>query len=146
MNIFQAHVEHLELVVALFDAYRQFYKQASDLDGARSLLRERIERGESVIFLAMQGEKAVGFVQLYPMFSSDAMKRLWILNDLFVAPEARRSGAAKLLMERARQWAVETKAKGLVLETAVTNVAAQRLYESLGWKRDDLFYHYYLDV
>lgn len=146
VDLIRADESHIRQLVPLFDAYRQFYKQPSDLAGAREFLRERLKRNESVIFLAMQGENAVGFVQLYPSFSSDAMQRLWILNDLFVAPEARRSGAAKLLMERARQWAVETKAKGLVLETAVDNVAAQRLYEKLGWKRDDLFYHYYLDV
>ena len=107
---------------------------------------ERLKGDESVIFLALAGEKAVGFVQLYPCFSSTAMKRMWILNDLFVTPEARRGGAAKALMERARQWAVETKADGLWLETAVDNHPAQRLYESLGWKRDNDYYRYLMPL
>ncbi|HYL94873.1 MAG TPA: GNAT family N-acetyltransferase, partial [Terriglobales bacterium] len=109
-------------------------------------ISERLQRDESVIFLALHGDKAVGFVQLYPCFSSTAMKRMWILNDLFVAPEARRSGAAKALMERARQWAVETKSDGLWLETAVDNHPAQRLYESLGWKRDNDYYRYLMPL
>jgi ribosomal protein S18 acetylase RimI-like enzyme len=74
------------------------------------------------------------------------MKRMWILNDLFVSPEARRGGAAKALMERAREWAVETKADSLWLETAVDNHPAQRLYESLEWKRDNHYLRYLMPL
>jgi ribosomal protein S18 acetylase RimI-like enzyme len=146
VRIVRADTSRLELVVPLFHAYRQFYKQASDLVAARGFLRERLEREESVIFLAFDDETAVGFIQLYGSFDSVAMQRLWILNDLFVVPAARKQGVAKLLMDRARQLAVETKAKGLILETAVDNLPAQKLYEKLGWKRDQEFYRYYLNV
>jgi len=146
IRMVRAAAKDAERVVPLFDAYRQFYKQKSDLAAARAFISERLQRDESVIFLALHGDKAVGFVQLYPCFSSTAMKRMWILNDLFVAPEARRSGAAKALMERARQWAVETKSDGLWLETAVDNHPAQRLYESLGWKRDNDYYRYLMPL
>jgi ribosomal protein S18 acetylase RimI-like enzyme len=146
VRIVRATAKDAERVAPLFDAYRQFYKQKSDLTAARVFIGERLKRDESVIFLALAGEKPVGFVQLYPCFSSTAMKRMWILNDLFVAPDARRHGAAKALMERARQWAVETKADGLWLETAVDNHPGQRLYESLGWKRDNDFYRYLMPL
>lgn len=146
LRIVRAAAKDAERVAPLFDSYRQFYKHKSDLKGARAFLSERLKGDESVIFLALAGEKAVGFVQLYPCFSSTAMKRMWILNDLFVTPEARRGGAAKALMERARQWAVETKADGLWLETAVDNHPAQRLYESLGWKRDNDYYRYLMPL
>ena len=72
------------------------------------------------------------------------MKRLWILNDLYVVAEARRHGVAKALMERARQLALETSAESLALETAVDNHNAQRLYEQLGWLRDQEFFRYAL--
>lgn len=146
VRIVHANAADVERIAPLFDAYRQFYKQKPDLAGARAFIGERLQREESVIFLALAGEKAVGFVQLYPCFSSTAMKRMWILNDLFVTPEARRQNAAKALMERARQWAVETKADGLWLETAVDNHPAQRLYESLGWKRDNDYYRYLMPL
>lgn len=146
LRIVRATAKDAERVAPLFDAYRQFYKQKSDLAAARAFIAERLQRDESVIFLALNGEDAVGFVQLYPCFSSTAMKRMWILNDLFVTPDARRSGAAKALMERARQWAIETKADGLWLETAVDNHPAQRLYESLGWKRDNDYYRYLMPL
>ena len=146
MELRPARPEDLPLLVPLFDAYRQFYKQKPDLAAARRFIAERLQREESVIFLALTNEEIVGFVQLYPCFSSTAMKRMWILNDLFVTPEARRQNAAKALMERARQWAVETKADGLWLETAVDNHPAQRLYESLGWKRDNDYYRYLMPL
>ena len=144
--IIQAGPACLKQLTPLFDAYRQFYKQRSDMAGARKFLRKRLERKESVVFLAMDGKEAVGFVQLYPSFDSVTMRSVWILYDLFVAPAARKRGVARLLMERVRQFAVETKAKRLVLETAVDNYPAQKLYKKLGWKRDTAFHRYYLDV
>ena len=99
-----------------------------------------------MLFLALDGESGIGFTQLYKSFSSVSMGRLWVLNDLFVAPEARRRGVAVVLMEHAREFAAATGALGLELATATDNLTAQRLYEKLGWKRDDDFYHYALDL
>ena len=137
----------LDAVAPLFDGYRQFYGQRSDPAAARTFLAERLARDESVIFLAVAEDgEALGFTQLYASFSSVSLRRLWILNDLFVDPRVRRGGVGRRLLERAREWAVETDTKGLTLATAVTNRAAQSLYESCGWRRDDEFQHYYLLV
>ena len=133
-------------VVPLFDAYRQFYEQPPDLEGARNFLKERLGKGESVIFLAWKGDRCVGFVQLYPSFSSSSMKRTFILNDLFVLPPARGHGVEKALLEHCKRLATETGAKELTLETMKNNLSAQRLYEGCGWKRDDVFYKYYLST
>jgi GNAT superfamily N-acetyltransferase len=146
MKLVRVGLEELEQVVPLFDAYRQFYGQPSDLVAARAFLRARIAREESVIFLARDEDgRARGFVQLYPTFSSVALASRWILNDLYVGPEARRSGVGTALLERAREHALETGAKGLTLATAEDNLTAQALYESLGWKRDG-FFHYVRSV
>lgn len=148
MLIKRATLSDLDDAAPLFDAYRQFYGQRSDVVAARAFLDERLRRGESVIFLAVGDDhgEALGFTQLYPSFSSVSLKGLWILNDLFVGPGVRRGGVGRRLLDRARQWAVETEAKGLVLATAVTNSTAQALYESCGWRRDDEFQHYHLFV
>lgn len=151
VEIIRASIDDLDMIVPLFDGYRQFYKQASDLEGARRFLQAHFERQTSVIFLALrtneQGQReACGFTQLYPSFSSVSMKRLWILNDLFVAPSARRTGTGTALLERARQFAIETGAKGLSLTTAVDNYTAQAVYEAAGWRRDQEFYAYHLLV
>jgi GNAT superfamily N-acetyltransferase len=144
MELRRATLADLPALVPLFDAYRQFYGQPSDPGLAERFLGERLAGHESVIFLAEQGDALLGFVQLYPSFWSVAAVRSWILNDLFVSPAHRKGGAGKALMERAREHARETGAGGLSLATQRTNVTAQRLYESLGWVRDEEFFHYEL--
>jgi GNAT superfamily N-acetyltransferase len=139
----RAELDDLDALVPLFEGYRRFYRQTSDPVGARAFLADRLKRGESVIFLAVVDGAIVGFTQLYPLFSSVSLKRLWLLNDLFVAPDSRTSGAGRALLERAERWARETGAKGLTLSTEVTNRAAQRLYEACGWTKDDEFVHYH---
>jgi ribosomal protein S18 acetylase RimI-like enzyme len=130
----------------LFDAYRQFYRKPPDIEAARRFLFARLSKSESVLFLARQEDRAVGFVHLYPVFSSVNLTRQWILNDLYVLPEARKTGVARALLEHARQLAEGTRANCLTLETASDNLAAQGLYESLGWQRDEEFLRYYLPL
>jgi ribosomal protein S18 acetylase RimI-like enzyme len=144
MDVRRATPSDLPRLVPLFDAYRQFYRQPSDPARAERFLRERLAGGESVIFLALDEDAAAGFVQLYPCFWSVALCRSWILNDLYVMPRQRGTGVGRLLMERARAHAIETGAGGMSLATERTNATAQRLYESLGWRRDEEFLHYEL--
>ncbi|MDN7242931.1 GNAT family N-acetyltransferase [Planococcus sp. N028] len=144
MRVVQATVKDLEGVAELFDLYRVFYEQEKDMDAARNYIEQRLENEDSVIFAVKDGDKYLGFTQLYPMFSSVSMKRMWILNDLYVAEEARKRGVGEMLMEKAKEFAIETGAKSLVLSTAVNNYSAQRLYEKLGYKRDTVFYSYEL--
>lgn len=146
IQIVQASIDDLEEIVQIFDQYRVFYNQASDLDGARQFLFDKFEHQESVIFAARNTEtnEFVGFTQLYPSFSSVSMKRVWILNDLFVNEQYRKMGIATKLMNRAKEFAILTKAKGIQLETSIQNEKAQRLYESFGYKRNDAAYHYFL--
>jgi len=148
VRVIQATQEHLEALTALFDGYRRFYGEAPDLDGARDFLAERLERGESVLLLAQLDQDGqalpAGLAQLYPSFSSTSLRRLWILNDLYVAPEARKNGVGRALLRAAREHAERTQAKGLELMTARDNYAAQALYESMGWERDELFLPYTL--
>lgn len=146
MKIVRATEEHLDLLSPLFDAYRQFYRQAPDPEGVRTFLADRIVNDESVIFLAIAGESGAGFTQLYPSFSSVGMKKLWVLNDLYVDPEYRNMGIATSLIDKARELGQETNAGSLMLETEVTNVGAQRLYEKTGWKRSTDYFVYYLSL
>jgi len=142
----KATVADLDSLVPLFDAYRQFYKQETDQEGARKFLTERLEGEESVVFLAFYGERPAGFTQLYPIFSSVGMRRSWLLNDLYVDVVARKKGVGERLLEEAKTWARATGASWMMLETAVDNHPAQALYEKNGWERvkDELFYRVYL--
>ncbi len=143
-----AGLDDLDALATLFDAYRVFYRQPSDPTVARAFLRERLQRGESVILLSRDTHNgaALGFTQLYPSFSSVSAGRIWILNDLFVAATARRRGVARALMASARAFAVGTGALRLVLETAEDNHHARALYESLGYVREGGTRHYSLEL
>ena len=145
LTVRRADASDLDALTPLFDGYRVFYRQPSNLDASRAFLEERLQQDDSVIFLADRGG-AAGFAQLFPSFSSPSLKRLWLLNDLFVKSGARRGGVAKALLERARQHAAETQAKGLLLRTAANNKDAQSVYEAAGWRRDEVFYTYLLDL
>ncbi|OGX68531.1 MAG: GNAT family N-acetyltransferase [Paenibacillus sp. RIFOXYA1_FULL_44_5] len=142
----QATVDELDVIAELFDQYRVFYKEQSDFQGAKDFIHERFVHHESIIFLAYaaDGGQAIGFAQLYPSFSSTNMARLWILNDLYVTPEARGLGTGRGLLQAAKEYAQKTKACGLTLATAVDNFNAQKLYESSGYVKDDEFYFYNL--
>jgi GNAT superfamily N-acetyltransferase len=142
MKIIQANETHLEAVAALFDGYRIFYKQESDIEGATTFIKERIQLQESIIFLAFDNEKAVGFTQLFPIFSSVSMERSYLLNDLYVLPECRGKQIGAGLLRHAQAFTKEKGHKGLALETAIDN-PAQRLYERLGWEKDDGAFHYF---
>ena len=141
ITIRKAVLQDLEELTILFDAYRIFYKQHSDKEAAREFLKERLLRNESVIYVAYNENNAIGFTQLYPIFSSVSLKNAWLLNDLYVLPSARRSGVAEALLNVARKHGTDTGAKWLLLETAADNLPAQSLYEKNGWvKAEDIFY------
>lgn len=136
----------LKFVVPLFDQYRQFYGRESDLEVAGNFLQQRIENEESVVFLAHTGDKAHGFTQLYPGFSSVAAYAVWTLNDLYVTESSRKQGVAGALMEAAENFARESGAKRIVLETYHKNFTAKKLYESRQWLQDLHAHHYQLEL
>jgi GNAT superfamily N-acetyltransferase len=150
VNIIRAGILDVARIAPLFDAYRGFYGQSSNVVSAQAFLRDRLINDESVIFLALVGldtasAAPAGFTQLYPVFSSIRMGRKWILNDLFVASEFRRLGVGRRLMERSIAFARETRARGLELSTGIENTNAQQLYEALQFKRDTQFHRYELN-
>ena len=137
IQISKANFENLEQLTQLFDEYRQFYGKSSDLVAAKEFLKERIENEDSEIFAAKTNEdQLVGFVQLYPLFSSTRMKRMWLLNDLYVRSTYRGKGISVKLIDRAKELAIETNACGLSLETEKTNTIGNNLYPKTGFRLD----------
>jgi GNAT superfamily N-acetyltransferase len=137
----------LDSLVVLVDGYRQFYRQSSDPEGARRFLVQRFDRQDAHLLMAeSDAGAAIGFVQLFPVPSTTALGPRWILNDLFVVPEARRSGTGSALLQAARDLAAEHDVPQLMLRTQIDNVAAQSRYQALGWQRDDAFHTYLLSV
>lgn len=137
----------VDMLAGLFNDYRVFYSQSPDIPAAAAYLQERISKNESTVFMAIVAGETVGFVQLYPIYSSLGMQRAWLLNDLFVAEKCRRQGIAKSLLAAAKDFALETNARYLLLQTAYNNFNAQALYEGTGWiKQTDFFYELPLSI
>ncbi|WP_205964520.1 GNAT family N-acetyltransferase [Paraglaciecola marina] len=137
IEIVQATLQDIEKLSVLFDNYRVFYKQTSDIKLAKAFLIDRISNQESVIFVAKGKSTQLGFTQLYPSFSSVSANRTWILNDLYVLPEYQNLRIGSKLLNHAQQHAKQTLAKGIFLQTAKTNAGAQKLYKSKGYCKQD---------
>lgn len=138
MNFRKATIKDLEAIAQLFDAYRVFYSKKSDIEGAKRFLLDRFQQKDSEIFIAENEEKSiVGFTQLYPLFSSTRMQKLWLLNDLFVQPTSRAKGVGIGLIEKAKTLVIETKACGMFLETEKSNKVGNNLYPKVGFSYNE---------
>jgi len=144
-GIRRAVAADLEVAARLFTGYLRFYGKQTPEAEARAFIAERLAKQDSVFLLAEVEVGAIGFTQLYPAFASLSLAPSWILNDLYVDPSARGHGAGEALMQAARDLALGNGAAELMLQTARDNSVAQRLYERLGWKRDDEFLVFTLD-
>lgn len=143
LHIRMATLADAESIAPLFDAYRQFYEQPADLEMATAFIRERLQKNESIIFLAVtESHRTVGFCQMYPSFCSVEARPIYALYDLFIQPPIRRTGAGRLLLIAAEKHAKKAGVVRMDLTTAKTNLSAQRLYESCGWCRDEVFHAY----
>jgi ribosomal protein S18 acetylase RimI-like enzyme len=137
MEIKQISITNYLLVTGLFDQYRVFYKQASDITLAETYIKSRLENNESVIFVALAGNEPVGFTQLYPLLSSVRATKNWLLNDLFVDSDHRKQGIGEALLKTATNFAKSRGATFVQLETASDNYTAQKLYEAVGFVKLD---------
>lgn len=136
----------IEEASKLFNEYRIFYKQNSDLDLQKKFLTERIKNKESEIFIATNNEKSVGFMQLYKSFSSVSLRKILILNDLYIEESFRKMGVGKILIEQAKNFAKESNITKITLSTGIENYAAQKLYENNGYKRNLGYFVYDLEI
>ncbi len=143
VSVLEATLRDVDALAALFDAYRVFYERASDIESSKRFVEERLAKRTTNFFLAARDNKAVGFVHLLPSFDTLAMKRTWLLEDLFVELLQRRSGVGASLLRCAERFAVSTEAARISLTTAHTNAAAQRLYLANGYQRDEVFLTYH---
>lgn len=142
-----ASISDINQLTALFGAYRQFYQQTPDIALAKAFLTERLNNKDSVIFVAENSErKLIGFCQIYPSFCSVAAAKIGVLYDLFVDSTTRKTGAGRALMLATHEYAAKNGMTRLDLSTAKNNIAAQALYESLGWVRDEVFYVYNKEI
>eukprot|EP01093_Parvamoeba_rugata_P006381 TRINITY_DN19_c0_g2_i3.p6 TRINITY_DN19_c0_g2~~TRINITY_DN19_c0_g2_i3.p6 ORF type:complete len:151 (+),score=25.33 TRINITY_DN19_c0_g2_i3:10136-10588(+) len=145
MEIYKADKTKIEAASKIFDLYRQFYGQPTNINASAEFLSDRFEKKDSRFFIALSSDgEPLGFIQLYPSFSSVAMKTMWYLNDLFVMQSARGKGVASALLDHVKTYAKDNDSFSLKLATAVDNVAAKALYEKHGYRKVTAFDHYVL--
>ena len=137
ITIKQIELTEANLVAGLFNQYRMFYKQLSDIGMAKAYVEARLQNNESIIFVALDENQPVGFTQLYPKYSSMRLNKDWILNDLFVAIDYRKRGIGESLIRTAMDFAKKQGSTFVQLETAVDNYIAQGLYEAIGFKKQE---------
>lgn len=145
----KAKLPQVDELAELFDQYRVFYENPSDIEGARQFLAERMVHEESVVFMSFNNERDLiptGFVQLYPLFSSTKMKKLWLLNDLFVHSDYRGQGYGIALIEKAKELCRVSRSRGMYLETAKTNAEGNALYPKMGFELDEEHNYYNWEV
>ena len=146
IELIQAKEKHIDAVSMLFDLYRQFYKYKADLKKSKNYISKRIINNESTIFISLKDRKVVGFVQLYETFDSLNLNKKLVLYDLYILPKYRKIGIGKKLMNKSKDFAIANNFRRLELSTAIDNLKAQKLYESLNYIRDKEFYNYDLAI
>lgn len=145
----KATTQDLDQLTNLFDQYAVFYKNPSNYEKHYAYLKERLENNEATIFVASDEknkEKLIGFALIYVTFSSLALNKILILNDLFVDSSARKKGIGEKLILETVEFAKELGANDIRLRTAKNNTVAQGLYHKMGFVREDFLYSYDLAV
>jgi len=146
MLVRRAQSADLNQLAVLFDEYRQFYGTSSNPELSYQFLKQRFEDGQTVIFINTKDDTFTGFIILYLGFSSVACSTYYILDDVYITPVFRRQGAAKQLIDTAILFAKHEQALRITLETQKNNYQSHKLYESMGFIKDDEFqtYHCFL--
>ena len=140
--------EDLDELLPLMRGYCDFY-EASPSDGdllamARTLIADPEREGLQLIARRADGA-AVGFATIFWTWSTLAAGRIGVMNDLFVAPDARGSGAAEALIRACHECCRQRGAVSLSWQTAKDNRRAQAVYERVGGRREE-WLDYSLDV
>jgi GNAT superfamily N-acetyltransferase len=134
-------------LLPLMRSYCDFYEVApsdADLLALSGALIADPER-EGVQLLARADGRAVGFATIFWSWATTSAERIGVMNDLFVAPEARGSGVADALIEACRAECAARNAGKLTWQTAPDNAAAIKLYDRVGARREQ-WVDYWLPV
>jgi len=149
MEIIRATSADLPLILPLFDGYRRFYEQPSDIEASRIYLTERLDKNESVMFFVYENKNneknGIGFAQLYATYSSVTLKKFWVLHDLYVKDDYRKQGIAKTLINKCKELAHENAPLGIIIESRISNQSAQHLFDAVGFVKEGEHYFYYLE-
>lgn len=146
MIVRRATETDLPLLTVLFDEYRQFYGSSSNIKQTQDFLLKRFRNQQTIIFVSQKDDIITGFIVMYHGFSTAACGEYYILDDTYVTPNYRRQGSAHQLIDTAILYARQQGAMRISLQTDANNIEARKLYEKLGFVRDNEFdtYHCFI--
>lgn len=142
-RIIQLTHEHLDSFIDVLVEYREFCGMPARAETCRIFFTNRLLENNAKTFIALSdANEVMGFVNLYPCFSTLALEKIWILNDLAVSSKFQRLGIAGQLIEEAMAFAQGTGAARIELKTQIDNTGAQKLYSHLGFTvdKDHVYY------
>lgn len=138
----------LEELLSLMREYCDFYEVApSDADLlalSRALIADPEREGTQLIARDESGS-AIGFATLFWTWSTLSARRIGVMNDLFVRPDARGVGAAEELIAECARLVGERGAGSLEWQTAKDNLRAQAVYDRVGGRGSDRWRSYSLE-
>jgi GNAT superfamily N-acetyltransferase len=126
MHIRLATEIDIESLTLLFNQYRQSLGQASQLAKCRQFISNRLSESDTMIFIASDDSQPLGFLQLYPSYSSLLLTPVWYFDDVYVIEAYRGEGIAKQLIEKAKSLANSTEVM-IVKRTLMTNASIAML-------------------
>ena len=143
MNFLRSTLADLDLIARLFDDYRVFFKAESDPKGSYEFLKRHLQKRTSLLFHVEKAGRPIAFAQVYPIYSSVDMCPVWLLNDFFIDQDFRKQGVGDYLLRSVHEEACKSEVPRILLETTRENVAAQKLYQKIGYKFvENHFFHY----
>ncbi len=146
LTINRCNINDLNTLAPLFDAYRQHFKQTSDLDGVKAYLKQRLEAEEAIVYLVGSDEICHGFVLLYPSFSSIGLAPIWMLNDFYLHSGSNKRLMAKQLLDRIGEDCKAAGAIRIEVTTRKENHRLHKLYKDYGFEKDYKYDHYFLQL
>ena len=146
MRIISASLEHLDQLTPMFIRYRELYGAMPQAEASKEFLAERLNKQEAIILLAFEEDTLLGFCLVYPSFSSVSLRPMWIINDMYVAEDARGQHIARKLLQEISQQAHGNQAVRLRVSINANNEIAKRLYESADFLEDKHFRNYILPL
>ena len=144
MQVIHCTEAQIDALSELFNDYRIFYEQTSDVLACRAFILQNLQQNRSKIFLLLDDQgQAVGFSQLYPSVCSLSLRPYYYLSDLYTTKSARKNGYARYLMNYITDHFTNEGSQRLTLDTAMSNKIAQSLYETLGYEREEVYITYH---
>lgn len=143
MQIEQLSEKYIDQLIDVVEEYRKFCGFSASYEQTKKFFQYLFTNEKSVTFIAISdNDEVMGFVNLYPSYSTLALSKIWILNDLAVSSRFRRMGLAQKLIKRVITFAEETGAVRVELKTQITNRGAQKFYSEIGFKvdKDNIYY------